>query len=467
MAATPDSGARTGVDETPRAATRAGRATRATGRAGLAASRGALRVASRTPRRAHLALRRFWRALGPGVITGAADDDPSGIATYSVAGAQFGMAFLWTAVVTWPLMAAVQAMCARIGMVTGKGLMAALEEKLPRPVLAVACFALFAANTINVGADLTGMADAAELLTGVNSHVWVVAFAVAITYATVRLRYAVVANVLKWLALVLFAYVATAFTVGAHWGAVLRATVIPDLPRGRDAAATLVAILGTTISPYLFFWQASQEVEEEKARGRHTLVSRRGATAEEITRRKVDVGTGTFFSNAVMFFIILTTAVTLHAHGLTKLETSRDVARALEPLAGHFATLLYTVGLVGTGALAIPTLAGSAAYAFAELFGWRQGIDEHFRGAPAFYAVLVASMAAGMAMDFANVNAVKALYWTAVLNGLLAPFLLAGILFVASDRRVMHGQPSSRLGRSAVGLTTLAMFVAAIALFVL
>jgi len=411
-------------------------------------------------------LRHFWQALGPGVVTGAADDDPSGIATYSIAGAQFGTGFLWAALVTWPLMAAVQSMCARIGMVTGKGLMGALEEKFRRPVLATACFALLAANTINIGADLAGMADAAELLTRVNSHFWVVALAALIGWAMVRMRYMVVANTLKWLALVLFAYVITALKVGPHWGAVLRATLVPTLPRGHEALATLVAILGTTISPYLFFWQAAQEVEEEKALGRHTLVARRGATAEEITRRKVDIGVGTFFSNLAMFYIILTTALTLHRAGVTHLDTSREVAQALEPLAGHFATLLYTVGLMGLGTLAIPTLAGSAAYAFAEIFGWREGIDEHFRGAPAFYAVILLSLAAGVMMDFVNVSAVQALYWTAVINGLLAPFLLVGIVIAASDRRLMQGQPSSRLGRAVVGVTTVAMFAAAVALFV-
>jgi NRAMP (natural resistance-associated macrophage protein)-like metal ion transporter len=423
-------------------------------------------VAVHGPRVTAGAVRRFWQALGPGVVTGAADDDPSGIATYSIAGAQFGTGFLWAALLTWPLMAAVQTMCARIGMVTGKGLMGALEDRFPRPILATACFALLAANTINIGADLAGMADAAELLTGVNSHLWVVAFAVLIGWATVRMRYAAVANGLKWLALVLFAYVITALKVGPHWGAVARDTFMPTIPRGRDALATLVAILGTTISPYLFFWQASQEVEEEKALGRHSLVARRGATAEEIARRKLDVGVGTFFSNLAMFFIILTTALTLHQAGITQLDTSREVAQALEPLAGHFATLLYTVGLLGVGALAIPTLAGSAAYAFAELFGWRQGIDEHFHRAPAFYAVILLSLAAGVLMDFVNVNAVQALYWTAVINGLLAPFLLVGILIAASDRRLMRGQPSSRLGRVVVAVTTAAMFAAAIGMFV-
>lgn len=408
----------------------------------------------------------FWAALGPGVITGAADDDPSGIATYSIAGAQFGTAFLWTAVISWPLMAAVQTMCARVGMVTGQGLMAAFRVRFPRPVLAVACTALFLANVINIGADLAGMADAAELLTGVTSHIWVVAFAIVIAWATIRLRYTVIARTLKWLALILLAYVVTAFIVGAHWREVLAATFVPSVPRSREGWATLVAILGTTISPYLFFWQASQEVEEEKARGRRRLDDRLGATAREIVGRKLDVGVGTFFSNAAMYFIILTTALTLHAHGVTHLETSRDVAAALRPLAGPFATLLYTVGLVGTGALAIPTLAGSAAYAFAETFGWKQGIDEHYQDAPGFYGVVLAAVIAGLALDFTNVNAVAALYWTAVINGVLAPFLLVGLLIVASDRALMQGQPSSRLGWCVVAVTTAAMFAAAIAMFV-
>jgi NRAMP (natural resistance-associated macrophage protein)-like metal ion transporter len=422
--------------------------------------------AVRAPGGAVRSVRRFWGSLGPGVITGAADDDPSGIATYSIAGAQFGTAFLWLALFTWPLMAAVQTMCARIGMVTGKGLMGALQQKFPRRVLAVGCFALFAANTLNIGADLAGMADAAELATRVNSHVWVVLFAVLISWATVRLRYAAVANVLKWLALVLFAYVIDAFVVGPHWSTVLHDTVTPSVPHGNGGWATLVAILGTTISPYLFFWQASQEVEEEKALGRHSLVARRGASADEIVARKMDVGIGTFFSNAAMFFIILTTALTLHNAGVTHVETSRDVAKALEPIAGKFATWLYMIGILGTGLLAIPTLAGSAAYAFAETFGWKQGIDEHFRGAPAFYTVLVASVGVGVLLDFTRVNPVRALFWSAVVNGLLAPVLLLAVLLAASDRKLMQGQPSSRLGIAVVGVTTVAMFIAAVGMFV-
>ena len=412
-------------------------------------------------------IRRIWRALGPGVIAGAADDDPSGIATYSIAGAQLGTTLLWTALVTWPLMASVQAMCARIGMVTGRGLASALRSKFPRPVMAVACAALFIANTINIGADLSGMADAMELLTKVNSHIWVVVAGVMIGWSAVRLRYVSIARILKWLALVLFVYVAAALYLHPDWSAVGKAAVIPSLPHGSEAWATLVAILGTTISPYLFFWQASQEVEEEKSHGRNTVEERRGASTREIQDRKIDVAVGTFFSNAVMFFIILTTALTLHAHGITAPQTSRQVAEALEPLAGRFAALLYTIGLVGTGALAIPTLAGSAAYALAETFGWRQGIDERYDRARGFYAVVIVSIAGAVALDFANLNAVRALFLSAVLNGLLAPFLLLGILLVAIDRKIMAGQPSSPLGEITVGVTTVAMFAAAIAMFVL
>jgi Mn2+/Fe2+ NRAMP family transporter len=311
------------------------------------------------------------------------------------------------------------------------------------------------------------MADAMELLTKINSHIWVVIAGVLIGGATVRLRYTSIANILKWLALVLFVYVGTAAYLHPDWRAVGRAAVTPSLPHGRAAWATLVAILGTTISPYLFFWQASQEVEEEKSHGRTTVEERRGASKREIQDRKIDVAVGTFFSNGVMFFIILTTALTLHVHGITSPETSRDVAEALEPLAGRFASLLYAIGLVGTGALAIPTLAGSAAYALAETFSWPEGIDEIFTRARAFYAVVIVSIAAGVALDFANLNAVRTLFLSSVLNGLLAPFLLLGILLVAIDRKIMAGQPSSPLGETTVAVTTVAMFAAAIAMVVL
>lgn len=400
------------------------------------------------------------------MITGAADDDPSGIATYSVAGAQLGTKLLWTSLLTWPLMAAVQFMCARIGMVTGQGLAGNLKKRFPAWLLWAFIVALLAANTINIGADLAGMADAAQMLSGVNSHLFVVGFAILISWATIRLRYNQIANVLKWLVLALFAYPITAFVVGTDWDRVLRDTVVPSLPHTRAEWAMLVAILGTTISPYLFFWQASQEVEEEKAAGQSTLVKRRGATDQELQMRGIDVGVGTFFSNLAMFFIILTTAITLNRHGITNIETSRQAAEALRPFAGNFAATLFTIGIVGVGFLAIPTLAGSSAYAFAETFGWRQGLDKKLKQARSFYAVILLSTAVGVGMDFAHINPVKALYWTAVINGLLAPFILVAILIVAADKKLMQGQPSSRLGWAVVALTTVAMFAAGVAMFV-
>lgn len=409
---------------------------------------------------------RFFSNLGPGLTAGAADDDPSGIATYSSAGALLGTGQLWTAFLTWPLMASVQFMCARIGMVTGVGLSGALRKKFPKPVIALAALALLIANTINIAADLAGMADAAEMLTGWSSGHYVILFGIVITFATIWFRYFQIARILKWLALVLFAYVIAAFVVGADWSKVAHDTFVPSLPRSHEAWAMLVAILGTTISPYLFYWQTSMEVEEKKAMGRRMVAFEEGATKREISVRRMDVGVGTFFSNLVMYFIILTTALTLHAHGINHIETTKQAAEALLPLAGKFAYLLFTVGIIGVGFLAIPTLTGSAAYALAETFGWRQGIDSTFTSARAFYGVVVLSTVMGIALDFAGVNPIKALYWTAIVNGLLAPFLLVGILLVASDRKIMHNQPSSPLGLVSVGLTMLLMFAAAIGMFV-
>ena len=411
-------------------------------------------------------IRSLLQSLGPGIVTGAADDDPSGIATYSVAGAQLGTKLLWTALLTWPLMAAVQIMCARIGKVTGLGLAANFKQRFPRWLLLVFVVALLIANTINIAADLAGMADASAMLSGINSHWFVIVFALLISWATVHLQYQQIANVLKWLVLVLFAYPVTAFVVGADWGQVLRATLVPSMPHTKTEWATLVAILGTTISPYLFFWQASEEVEEEKSAGQSSLAQRRGATPEELELRNIDVGVGAFFSNAVMFFIILTTAITLNKHGIVNIETSRQAAEALRPFAGNFAATLFTLGIVGVGFLAIPTLAGSAAYAFAETLGWRQGLNKKLKQARWFYALILVSTAAGVALDFIGINPVKALYWTAVINGLLAPFLLVAILIVAADKKLMRGQPSSRLGWVVVALTTIAMFAAGVAMFV-
>ncbi len=409
---------------------------------------------------------RILRLMGPGVIAGAADDDPSGIATYSIAGAQLGTRLLWTSLVTWPLMGAVQMMCARIGMVTGEGLASGLRKKVPRVVCIAFVVLLLAANTINVGADLSGMADAAELLTGLNSHLFVIVFGVVIAFVTVKFRYHQIADVLRWLVLSLGAYILTAFIARPNWAGVLHDTIVPSWPKDRESWGTIVAILGTTISPYLFFWQAAQEVEEEQAKGRRMIVKRYGATSDEILNRKIDVGLGTFFSNLVMFFVILCCAATLHQHGITQITTTKEAAEALRPLAGSLATLLYTLGIIGVGCLAIPTLAGSAAYAFAETFDWPEGLDEPYEGAHEFYAVLILSIAVGIVMNFLGLSPIKTLYWTAVINGLLAPFLLIGIYLVATDSKIMNRQPSSRMCRIVVLLTIAAMFGAGVALFV-
>jgi Mn2+/Fe2+ NRAMP family transporter len=288
---------------------------------------------------------------------------------------------------------------------------------------------------------------------------------VIITVTSVRCDYQQIARTLKWLCLALFAYVITGFIIKPDWSSVARDTFIPSLPRGHDAIQMLVAILGTTISPYLFVWQASQEVEEEKAQGLNRISLREGASQGAINTRALDVGAGTFFSNLVMYFIILTTGLTLYRHGITNIETSKQAAEALRPLAGAFAATLYTIGIVGVGLLSIPTLAGSAAYAFAETFAWKQGLNEKPKAAWRFYAVFVLAMAAGMALYFLKVNPVKALFWTAIINGVLAPFLLTAILFVASDTKLMKKQPSSMVARICVGLTALLMFAAAAGMF--
>jgi len=411
-------------------------------------------------------VRRFFFALGPGVITGAADDDPSGIATYSIAGAQHGLALLWTALITWPLMAFVQMMCARIGMVSGRGLAGAMHHKYPRPLILVAAVALFAANSINVGADLSGMSDAAEMLTHINSHIFVIFFGVGISVATIWFRYHQIATILKWLALVLFAYVITGFIVHPDWRMVAYAAFIPTWPKSHDQWGTLVAILGTTISPYLFFWQASQEVEEDKAKGRRMLYRRFGATPVEIITRKIDVDVGTFFSNLVMFFIILTTALTLHQHGITHIETSKDAAQALSPFAGKFAGTLFTLGIWASVCSRSRRSPARPLMRSPKLSpGGKDSIND-FAARGHFYLVIIVSTLIGIAMDFLKVNPVRALYWTAVINGLLAPFLLLGIIFVALDHKVMKQQPSSIPSVIVVSVATLLMFGAGIGMFI-
>ena len=412
-------------------------------------------------------VRRFVANLGPGLITGAADDDPSGISTYSVAGATFGYSFLWTALVTFPLMAAVQLMCARLGMVTGRGLGGAIRLRYSPYVLWPACLLLIVANVFNIGADLGGMADAMAMVTGIPAYCWTPCFALLITGLLIWTSYKLIARVFKWLTLVLFAYVITAFLARPDWAAVLRGSFLPHMEWTRSYMAVLVGILGTTISPYLFFWQASQEVEEERKQGKTTVAERRGSTNQELRAAKDDVYTGMLFSNLVMYFIILTTAATLHVHGVRNIETARQASEALRPLAGQGAYWLFTLGLIGTGMLGVPVLAGSCAYAIAEAASWRgDSLSRKPRRAPQFYVVIAGAMVVGLALNFAGLNAVKMLFWSAILNGVLAPPLVVLVVLLTSDRKVMGVRTNSRSARVLGWICAAVMSAAAVALLV-
>jgi len=401
----------------------------------------------------------FFNDLGPGLITGCADDDPSGISTYSMTGAAFGYGLLWTALLSFPLMVSLQLMCGRLGMVTGRGLAGVIRRRYTRWVLWGACSLLMLANMINIGADLGGMADATAMITGVNSLIWTPLYTALMMSFLFWSSYRQIARLFKWITLALLAYVAAAFFVKVDWRQALASTLDPRLAWSREYLAILVGILGTTISPYLFFWQASQEVEEERAQGK-TLAQRKGATAEELRRLRVDVVTGMFASNFIMYFIILTTAATLHTHGILKIETAKQAAEALRPLAGRGAYLLFTLGLIGTGMLGVPVLAGSCAYAVSEAAAWRGSLERKPRGARKFYSVLGIAMIIGLALDYVGLNALKMLFWAAVVNGLLAPPLILIVLLLTDDRKVM-GDHVNSLAERILGWTTFAIMTAA------
>jgi len=401
----------------------------------------------------------FFQDLGPGLITGCADDDPSGIATYSVAGAAFGYGTLWTALISFPLMAGIQMMCGRLGMVTGHGLASAIRTHYPRWVLWGAALLLVTANVINIAADLGGMGDSAAMVTGLSAKIWTVLFTALIVSFLFWSSYRQIARVFKWITLVLLAYVATAFFAHIDWKSALVATIFPRLSWSRESLSVFVGILGTTISPYLFFWQAAQEVEEERAQGRNAAQGK-GATKTDLRRARLDIVVGMFASNFIMYFIILTTAATLHAHGTTHIDTARQAAEALRPLAGNAAYWLFTLGLIGTGMLGVPVLAGSSAYAIAEASVWRGSLEKKPRGARRFYAVLALAMMGGLAIDFAGLDAVKMMFWSAVVNGALAPPLILLVILLTSNRRVMGKHVNSPMLR-VLGWITLAVMSAA------
>ena len=409
--------------------------------------------------------RRFFARLGPGLITGAADDDPSGISTYSVTGAMFGYAPLWTALFSFPLMVAVQMMCARLGMVTGEGLAGVIRRQYPRWVLWGACALLVIANTVNIGADLGGMAKATEMMTGVRSLYWTPVYAILIGSFLIWWSYYAIARIFKWMTLILFSYVLAAFFAKPDWGAVIRSTFIPHLEWSGVYWATLVGIFGTTISPYLFFWQASQEVEEERAHGEVTIEARKGATDAELRKSRTDVVTGMFFSNLIMYFIILTTAATLHAHGKTTIATAQDAAEALRPLAGDGAYWLFSLGLIGAGMLGVPVLAGSSAYAVAEGAAWRGSLSDRPLLSRGFYVVIAVGLLLGLALDYAGFNAVSMLFWSAVLNGVLAPPLVVIVLMLTSNRAIMGARSNPRWLAALGWITVAVMTAASVAMF--
>ncbi len=382
--------------------------------------------------------------LGPGLITGAADDDPSGIATYSQGGAQFGFNLLWTLLLTFPLMVAIQLVSALIGRVTGHGLAKNMGDVLPGWLVTGLMALLFLANTINVGADLAAMGEAAKLVTGFGQHEFTIAFALVSLGLQLFIPYRRYARILMVLTFSLFAYVALLFMLKLDWPAIGAGLIGLHPSLTDDAATTIVAIFGTTISPYLFFWQSAQEVEEvDQKPEEHPLVEEPGEAPEAIARIEVDTISGMLASNLIALAIMISTAATLHQHGVTDINTAADAARALEPIAGRFAFGLFSIGIIGTGLLAIPVLAGSAGYAIAESRGWKTGLDNMPWQARGFYAVIGAAVLLGLGIDYSPIDPIKALYWSAVLNGVIAVPMMAAMMVVAGNKR--------KMGRFAVG----------------
>jgi len=395
-----------------------------------------------------LRIRKFFSVLGPGLITGAADDDPSGISTYSVAGAATGYSMLWLTLISTPMMSVIQGMCARISMVNGEGLAAIMRKRLPFWLAYALAALVIVANTFNLGADIGGMADALHLVLPLPVDALVFLFGIGLIAVQTYLSYAKIAQIFKWLTLALFAYVITAFVVRPPWGDVFLHFAVPRVRLDSGWLSTMVGVLGTTITPYLFFWQSSLMVEEDKEAGKTTIADRRGTSEKQIHNMHADVNTGMIFSNLVAFFIIVTTASTLGAHGRHDIATAQQAAEALRPLAGRFAELLFALGMVGTGILAVPVLATSSAYVAAQTFRFREGLSEPVGRAPRFYAIIAAGILIGIAMNLLHIDAIKALFWSAVLNGIAAVPLIGVIVSLASNKQLMGEWTSSRLARA-------------------
>lgn len=405
--------------------------------------------------------------LGPGLITGVADDDPSGIATYSQAGAEFGLNMLWTMPLAYPLMSAVQAMCAQIGRVTGKGLAANIKTAFPPVVLKGVVLLLLIANTLNIAADVAAMGEVAELVSGLDRHLMTAVFVLVTLLLQIFVPYHRYVFFLKWLTLSLLAYAAVLFTVHVPWSEVALRTVWPHFNLNSDAAAVVVGVFGTTISPYLFFWQASEEVEDMSAsQGAAPLLQDPAAARKELRRIQWDTWSGMLYSNLTAYFIILATAVTLNVAGITDIQTAAQAATALRPLAGDFAFILFALGILGVGLIGVPVLAGSAAYALAEAMDWKWGLERKATDARGFYGVIAVSVLAGSFIQYSPISPMKALFWSAVINGVVAVPLLVVITLIASSKSVMGEFTSSRpvviLGWAAVaimGLAAVLMFI--------
>jgi NRAMP (natural resistance-associated macrophage protein)-like metal ion transporter len=410
----------------------------------------------------------YWHMLGPGLTTGASDDDPSGIATYSQTGAQFGFSMLWLSLWTFPLMSVVQEMCARIGLVTGRGLAGNIRVHYSARALRFCTFLLFAANAFNIGADLGAMAKGVQLMNPSLSFGWlVVAFAAISLLLQIFTPYVRYAKYLKWLALVLLSYVASSILAHLNWGQALHDTLLPHIQFDRNSLLLICAILGTTISPYLFFWQTSQEVEEQILQGKTTLKQRQSATApEDVKSMRIDVWSGMLLSNLVMFFIISACGGILFPHGISEITSAAQAAEALKPFAGNATYFLFAIGIIGTGLLAIPVLAGSSSYAIAESLRWREGLYRGLDQAYAFYGIIIISMLVGLGLNFVGLDPIKALIYSAVANGLVAPFVLFFIVRLSSSKKLM-GHWRNRPFTTFIGwATTLVMAAAGIAALV-
>ncbi len=410
--------------------------------------------------------KKYLKSLGPGVVTGASDDDPSGIATYSQAGAQFGTGLLWTSLWLFPMMAIVQEMCARIALATGRGLTANIKKFYSKKVLYGVTLALFLANTFNIGANLGAMAKAVQLVVpGLNFYLIIIVMGFVGLYMQVVIPYKKYVRYLKYFSITLLAYIATGLIIHMDWAHLAYSTILPQITFSKSQILMITALIGTTISPYLFFWQASQEIEEEISAGKSISTIHKGTNKSEVKKMRFDVWSGMFFSNLVMFFIIAVCATVLFQNGITNINTATEAAEALRPFAGNMAYILFALGIIGTGMLSIPILAGSASYAISESFGWKEGLYRKLHDAHAFYSIIIISVILGMLMNFVGLDPIKSLIYSAILNGMIAPFILACVVDISSNSGVMGKFKNKKFYKILGWIITILVKISAVAAF--